>query len=393
MNEGTGESITILNTCSFIQAAINETEENIGQLIGRKKQGLIKYLVVTGCYPSRFKVPELEQRFPEVDLWLTTMQEDQVQAQLAQLVFKQKFAPSPIKKVFKLTPPHYTYLKISEGCNNWCSFCTIPKIRGEHVSKPLEIVLEEASEHLKAGAKELIIVAEDTTAWGEDIYGKPSLPLLLTELAKLPVAWIRLMYIFPSRVDDELIRVIKETTNICNYIDMPVQHICSDLLKQMNRRHDKPFLEKLLSDFKREIPELALRTTFIMGFPGETEDHVNELLEFMEKHPFDQLGCFAYSEEKETRSARLEPKNDMKTIRKRIQRVMEKQFEIASRLNQARVGGVETCIYEGNKTGRTYAQAPEVDGKVFFGDDKGLVVGNFYDITITGAKGYDAYTN
>jgi len=388
VNEGTGEPITILNTCSFIQSAIDETEDNIRSLIHRKRQGRIQYLVVSGCYPSRFKLPQLEARFPEVDLWLTTLQEEAVHQKISEMVFKRRFAPKSSMPYVKLTPTHYAYLKISEGCNNWCSFCTIPKIRGEHKSKPLEDLLAEAQIQLNLGVKELILIAEDTTAWGEDIYGKPSLPLLLTELSKLSAPWIRLMYIFPSRVNDELIRVVKNTPTICNYLDMPVQHVNSEILKQMRRRHDKAYLETLIQDMKREIPDLALRTTFILGFPGETQEHVHELLEFIERVPFDHLGCFAYSEERETLSYRFENKVDTSVTRKRIQSVMEKQFNIIAQQNKFQIGKTYECLYEGNGVGRTYREAPDVDGRIVL-DETGLKAGEFYSVTITDAKGYD----
>lgn len=309
---------------------------------------------------------------------------------MSRLIFRKKFTPQQKIRYTKLTPSHYSYLKISEGCNNWCAFCTIPKIRGEHTSKPIEVVLEEAKQQLSFGAKELNIIAEDTTCWGEDIYGKPSLPILLKELSKLPVEWIRLMYIFPSRVDSELISVIKNTPNICNYIDMPVQHISSDLLASMNRRHDKDFLEKLIQEFRQEIPDLAIRSTFILGYPGETDAHVQEMLDFMEKYPFSKVGSFGYSEERETRSARLSPKIDPITMQKRIEAVMDKQYEIVQKQGAQWVGKtLKVLIDTDGQSGRSYREAPDVDGKVIVQSDSPLTPGTFQDVLITGIQDYD----
>ncbi|NBV82704.1 MiaB/RimO family radical SAM methylthiotransferase, partial [bacterium] len=333
------EQISILNTCSFIQSAIDETETNIVAMSERKKRGEIRYLVVTGCYPSRFKKPELQARYPEVDIWLTTQEEDRLQTELAQLIFKKRFLPSRPVRYTKLTPSHYSYIKISEGCDNWCSFCTIPKIRGVHTSKSVEAVLEEARLQVSFGARELILIAEDTTAWGEDLYGKPSLPVLLNALVTVPgVEWIRLMYIFPPRVNAELIDTINAHPSIIPYLDMPVQHANTRLLELMNRKYSGEFLRGLITELITKIPTLVLRTSLILGFPTETEDDVQELLQFIEDYPFAHLGCFAYSEERETRSARLEPKLPIDEIQRRINRVMTRQAELVSRRNQALVG-------------------------------------------------------
>jgi ribosomal protein S12 methylthiotransferase len=388
--EGSNEAITLLNTCSFIQSAIDETEANIVSLLERKKQGHIKFLVVAGCYPSRYKKPDLENKFPGVDLWVTTQEEKNIHEQLSELVFKKKFLPASQPKPYtKLTPSHYSYLKISEGCNNWCSFCTIPKIRGVHTSKPLDEVMKEANLQIQFGAKELLIIAEDTTCWGEDLYGKPSFPLLLQELGKLPVTWIRPMYIFPSRVTPELIQTMADTPAICHYIDMPIQHVNSRLLKQMNRAHDKDFLVDVLQQFKRTIPDLAIRSTFIVGFPGETQSDFEELLQFIEDNPFTHIGCFAYSEEKETRSAKFEDKIPSKDIQKRIKALMSKQLTLVKKRHEARIGQIETVLYEGQGIARSYQEAPEVDSVIYINNSEALIPGTFYNVKITNSKQYD----
>ncbi len=384
------EQISILNTCSFIQSAVDETEANIVVLSERKRRGEIRYLVVAGCYPSRFKKEELKQRYPDVDIWLTTQEEDKLQVELAQLVFKKRFLPSRPVRYTKLTPSHYSYIKISEGCDNWCSFCTIPKIRGIHTSKSVEAVLEEARLQVSFGARELILIAEDTTAWGEDLFGKPSLPVLLNELVKVAgVEWIRLMYIFPPRVNAELIATIKANPKIIPYLDMPVQHANTRLLELMNRRYTGDCLRGLIRELTTEIPNLVLRTSLILGFPSETESEVEELLQFIEEYPFAHLGCFAYSEERETRSARIEPKIESDEIQRRITRVMDRQLELVVSRNRSLVGQRLMMVYEGNRVGRSYREAPDVDGRLLVVDPKGLTPGDMAEVTVLGVSELD----
>ena len=388
--EGSAEQITILNTCSFIQSAIDETEANLEALIRRKQDGIIKYLVVTGCYVSRFKRPDLEAKYPQVDIWLNTLEESKVQSELAKLVFNRKFQPATsVRPYTKLTPSHYAYVKISEGCNNWCSFCTIPKIRGEHTSKPIPDILTEANLQVQFGAKELLLIAEDTTCWGEDLYGKPSLPLLLRALGEVDVPWIRPMYIFPSRVDDELIETLATTDNIIPYLDMPIQHINSELLGLMNRRHDQAFLREIIRKLYVAIPNLALRTSLILGFPGETEAMFEELMAFIEEVHFSHIGCFSYSHEAETKSARLPDVVAPDVAQKRIRQLMEKQKQLIQVRNQARLGQVETVLFEGQNLSRSTREAPEVDGVIVLTNPGACHPGRFYDAKITQINGYD----
>ena len=391
--EGSAEEVIVLNTCSFIQAAIDETERNINDLIKRKKKGDIAYLAVVGCYTSRFKKTALALKYPDVDLWLNTQEQAQLKPRLSELVFKEKFQPSQRPKYVKLTPSHFSYLKISEGCDNWCSFCTIPKIRGTHTSKTLESIVKEAEKQISFGAKELILIAEDTTAWGEDIYGKPRFPLLLETLAQLPIKWVRPMYIFPSRVDQELIDVMAKYPTITNYIDMPVQHVNNALLEAMNRRHDKQHLMDIMTAFKKAIPDIVFRSTFIAGYPGETESHVEELLDFLREYPFGQLGCFGYSDETGTRSIKQKNKVDDQTIQKRIETIMNAQYNIVETLNQSLVNQTLECIYEGNQTARSQYQAPDVDGSIFVSNASKLSIGSEIKVIITKAKGYDLTGN
>jgi len=388
--EGSKEQVTVLTTCSFIQSAIEETERNIELLVERKKKGLIKHVAVVGCYVSRFKKPDLEAKYPDVDLWLSTQEEHVLQTELMKLVFQKTFQPQSNYTYAKLTPSHFAYLKISEGCNNWCSFCTIPKIRGVHTSKPIDQVLKEAEKYIQFGAQELLVIAEDTTCWGEDLYGKPSLDILMKELGQLPVKWIRPMYIFPSRVNEKLIESLVAMPNLCPYIDMPIQHVNSDLLKAMNRAHDKKHLQTIISWMKQAIPNLALRTTFISGFPGETEDHVDELIDFLEETQFAQVGCFAYSEEKETRSARFENKIDSVTVRKRMNKIMKKQQGILKSLHRSWKGETVDMVYEGDGWGRSFREAPDVDGRLkLMSPFSHLKPGQFYKVKLGSSLGYD----
>lgn len=387
--EGTGETVTILNTCSFIQAAIDETEENIRQLIERKTKGQINYVVVAGCYPSRFKIDDLAETFPDVDLWVSTKDERHIQQLITKLIFKRRFQPVSSIPYVKLTPSHFAYLKISEGCNNWCSFCTIPRIRGTHQSMSIDDIVKEAEMQMAFGAKELVVIAEDTTAWGDDIFGQPSYPILLERLAQLPIDWIRSMYIYPSRVDDELIRVINQYDAICNYVDMPIQHVNNRLLERMMRRHDKAHLESVMDRFFSAIPNFSWRSTFILGFPGETEDDVDELIEFIERYPITQLGCFPYSEESGTRAARFDDPIPPDVIQNRIQRVMTAQYDLVQKRHHALIGSTLRVLYEGNGQARSYRDAPDVDGCVRINNCEHMTPGTFYDVQVQDIKNYD----
>lgn len=388
--EGTNEHVTVLNTCSFIQAAVDETEENIRLLSEKKESGELRYLVVVGCYPSRFKKEALKEKFPLVDLWLTTKEEDQIQHALGQMVFGARFQPAKAQGYMKLTAAHYAYIKISEGCDNWCSFCTIPKIRGKHTSKPIPVIVEEIKKHVGFGAKEFNLIAEDTTAWGEDLYGKPDLAKLLYAIAEVPgVEWIRLMYIFPHRVDDALITAIRDIPQVIPYLDMPIQHCNTRLLELMNRRYTGPALETLIQRLYAEIPGLALRTSLILGFPTETEEEFEALVTFIQRYPFAQLGCFSYSEERETKSARLTPKVPDTEIRRRIKRIMSVQKTTLKTLQSNWQGKEITMIYEGNGVGRSYREAPDVDGRLLVDNPDGLHAGQFYQVKLMTPKGYD----
>ncbi|NDD66271.1 30S ribosomal protein S12 methylthiotransferase RimO [bacterium] len=387
--EGSGERVVVLNTCSFIQSAIDETEANIRGLIERKQRGEIQYVAVIGCYPSRLKPEERSQQFPEVDIWLTTQEASALKPSLARLVFKSRFQPSVPVRYTKLTPSHYAYLKISEGCDHWCSFCTIPKIRGPHRSFSIETVKAEAMKQVAFGVRELIVVAEDTTAWGEDLYGTPSLPRLLDALADIPgLDWIRLMYIFPNRVDTELIRTMNRHGCIIPYLDMPIQHCDTRLLGLMNRKYTGDTLRRVLDQLLDQVPGLVLRTSLIAGFPTETDEDFQSLQTFITQYPFAHLGCFAYSEEKETRSAKLTPKLPASVIADRIDALMATQWEQVTKRNQSLIGTtLEMVMEEG--VGRSYREAPDVDGCLKPLDATGLAMGDVVPVTVIGVDGVD----
>ena len=386
--EGNKEAVTVLNTCSFIQAAIEETEHNIELLIKRKKAKEIKHVCVVGCYPSRFKEQTLIEKYPEVDVWCTTKNESILHEKLAKLIFNRRFSPKKNTPYTKLSPSHYAYLKISEGCDNWCTFCTIPKIRGKHTSKTIEEVRHDAKIQISMGAKELILIAEDTTAWGEDIYGKPCLEKLIEGLADLDV-WIRLMYIFPSRVNDTLIQTIANTKNVIPYIDMPIQHVNSELLEKMNRRHDKAFLEQVITDMRSAIPNLALRTSFICGFPGETDAHVDELCDFLDTHKIDHIGCFTYSQEHGTRSARFDDQVPGDVAKQRVDRIMEHHYNQRGTQQLNRIGETLEVVYEGNQLCRSVFEAPDVDNVIVLDQAPNSAIGKRMNVKLTGVSGID----
>ena len=387
--EGTKEDVTVLNTCSFIQAAIEETEDNIQLLIDRKNKNEIKYVCVVGCYPSRFKESQLKEKYPDVDLWCSTKDEATLHKRMAEMVFNRKFTPETPKRYTKISPSHYAYLKISEGCDNWCTFCTIPKIRGKHTSKSIESIRHDAQLQMAMGAKELVMIAEDTTAWGEDIYGKPCLETLIEGLADLD-AWIRLMYIFPSRVTDRLIDAMANTPNIIPYIDIPIQHVNSTMLSQMNRRHDKAFLETIIKKMKAAIPNLAIRTTFICGFPGETDDHVTEICDFLDEFQIDHIGCFTYSPERETRANKMDGQVPLDVAKQRLDRIMTHHHQQRGERQLKRLGDTIQVLYEGNRHCRSVYEAPDVDNCIILNQaPTSTNPGDFITVKLTGVSGID----
>ncbi|MBT4551647.1 30S ribosomal protein S12 methylthiotransferase RimO [bacterium] len=388
--ENTNEELVILNTCAFITSAIEETLDNINDLIARKKQGSLKYLVVMGCFSSRYQEEVLSKEIPEVDLWLPIKDEQKVVQAVSTLLNIKPVISQKNKLYHKLNESHFSYLKISEGCNNHCTYCTIPKIRGSYSSKSIEEVLKDARQQISLGAKELIVIAEDTTEWGTDIFGKPSLHILLSELAQLEVNWLRVLYAYPSKITPALIETIKQNPKICHYLDLPIQHVSNHILKNMNRKYTKESLISLLKTLKEEIPDIVLRTSLILGFPGETAADQNELLTFIEQGFFDLVGCFPYSDEEGTPAIRKKNKVSQKLTHKRTQEIMISQKNNQQKLNQKHLSKTLDFVYEGNGYGRTYRDAPDIDGQLILkGPIKKLQVGSFYQTQIQKLKDYD----
>ena len=395
VNENSSEEILVINTCAFIKDAVNEAKAVIKEAIKRKKKNQVAFIIVIGCLASRFKKEDLASEFSEVDLWLAPKEEDKIVETINQCINARNNASaseiSSVKNVYtKITPFYYAYLKISEGCNNFCSYCTIPKIRGTYKSFSVDDILSTAQNYLRMGVKELILVAEDTTIWGIDFYQKPALNILLENLVKLPdLPWIRIMYAYPQHVTDDLIQTIKKYPQICNYLDLPVQHISDQILAGMNRKYSKKQLQNLLTDLKREIPDLALRTSLIVGFPEETDAEFNELLDFVEEYQFDHLGCFPFSKEQDTKAGSMLGQVKPRIAQERIKKIMLKTQKIKESQNQKLVGRTFDAIYEGNQIARSYREAPDIDSIIFLPESQDLIRGNFYKVQITDFDEYD----
>ncbi|MFA5879902.1 MAG: 30S ribosomal protein S12 methylthiotransferase RimO [Candidatus Margulisiibacteriota bacterium] len=390
VNENTSEEILIINTCAFIKDAVSEAKKIIRDAIKRKKAKEINLIAVIGCLVSRFQKEDLAQEFSGVDLWLSTKDEDQLFNKLNQ-IRQMDLSEENRNNVFtKITPFYYAYVKISEGCNNFCSYCTIPKIRGKYNSFKIEDIVAEVQNYVKLGVKEIILVAEDTTIWGIDFYKKPSLHILLENLVQIPdLPWIRVMYAHPKHVTNELISVMKKYPQICNYLDLPIQHVSDQILTKMNRKYTKSALEDLLINLKQEIPDIALRTSLILGFPGETEAEVSELLEFIARYEFDHLGCFSFSKEQDTLAGSFLEQVKSTVALDRIEKIMNESVKIKKKINQELLGKTFDVIYEGNQIARSFREAPEIDSAIFLPKNNDLLRGVFYQAKIIEFEDYD----
>ncbi len=389
--------IVLVNTCGFIRDAKEEAINWIMELIDLKNEGRIKRIVVTGCLSERYREQFVEE-FPEVDAVVGISEYKKIGDILRRVrdgervtVFGKKEAHDMEGKRILSTLPHYAYLRIADGCDNCCSYCAIPQIRGRFRSRPVEKIVEEAKLLAKDGVKELVVIAQDTTRYGLDLYGRLALPELLDKLCGIDgLKWIRLLYCYPERITDELIDCIKRQEKIVKYLDIPIQHCNDDILKRMNRKSDKASLVALIKKLRREIPGITLRTTFITGFPGETQEQFNELGEFAEEMRFDRMGCFAYSEEEGTPAASFADMvdEDVRIHRKEI--LEEQQDARVSAMYESMVGETFEVVTEGydryleHYFGRSAAYAPEIDGMIYFKAEKGLAAGSFVDVKITG---------
>lgn len=402
-NDEQEADIIVINTCCFIHDAKEESIQNILEMAEYKKNGSAKALIVTGCMAERYR-QEILDEIPEVDEVLGTTAYDRildaVDAALAGqhevMTADLDALPLPETKRLVTTGGHFSYLKIAEGCDKHCTYCIIPKIRGNFRSVPMERLLKEAQDLAEQGVKELILVAQETTLYGKDLYGEKSLPKLLRELCKISgIRWIRILYCYPEEITDELIQVMKEEPKICHYLDLPIQHANDTILKRMGRRTSKQELIDIVQKLRKEIPDICLRTTLITGFPGETQEQHEEVMEFIDTLEFDRLGAFTYSPEEDTPAATFEDQIDEEVKEDRQADIMELQQEIAFDKAEDMIGREVLVMIEGKVAdenayvGRTYRDAPNVDGLIFINTDVELISGDFAKVKVTGALDYD----
>lgn len=399
----------LINTCCFIGDAKEESVNTILEMARYKEEGKCRALIVAGCLAQRYK-QEIIDEIPEVDAILGTTSYEEIGNVLTRLFGEEKEKkeehiscfhdlkelPETAKKRVMTTGGHYAFLKIAEGCDKRCSYCIIPYLRGPYRSVPMEQLLAEARELADNGVRELILVAQETTLYGKDLYGEKTLPKLLHELAQIPgIYWIRIQYCYPEEITDELIQTIKTEEKVCHYLDIPIQHASDRILKRMGRRTHKAELKERIGALRREIPDIALRTTFICGFPGETEEDHEELMEFVDEMEFERVGVFTYSAEEDTPAYSYPDQIPEEVKEERRADVMELQQEIAFEHCENMVGKVLDVMIEGKVAdepayvGRTYMDAPNVDGLIFVNADEMLMSGDFVRVKVTGANEYD----
>lgn len=395
--------VIVINTCCFIHDAKEESIQTILEMAEYKKAGSCKALIVTGCLAQRYK-QEIIDEIEEVDAVLGTTSYDKIVEAIDEALAGHKSVemtdidalPLVESKRLVTTGGHFAYLKIAEGCDKHCTYCIIPKIRGNFRSVPIERLLKEAEDLVAQGVKEIILVAQETTLYGKDLYGEKSLHKLLRELCKISgLRWIRILYCYPEEITDELIQVIKEEDKICNYLDLPIQHASDGILKRMGRRTSKEQLVEIIGKLRKEIPDIAIRTTLITGFPGETQEQHEELMEFVDEMEFDRLGVFTYSPEEDTPAAVMPDQIPEDVKEDRQAELMELQQEIAFDLAEEMIGREVLVMIEGKVAdenayvGRTYKDAPNVDGLIFVESEEELMSGDFARVRITGALEYD----
>lgn len=392
--------VMIVNTCGFIEQAKKEAIDTILEVAEYKNAGLISAIVVTGCLAERYQ-DEIIKEMPEVDAVLGIGANsdivktcDKALCGIVTTSFPNKCYLSINDERIISTPSHWAYLKIAEGCDNRCSYCAIPGIRGGFRSRTLESCVDEAKALAESGVKELILIAQDTTKYGQDLYGKYSLDILLKELVKIDgIEWIRLFYCYPQRITDSLINVIANEEKVCNYIDIPLQHSDKTVLKNMNRVGDGEDYRALISKMRKAIPDLALRTTFMVGFPGETDEQFENLCKFTEDIKFDKMGCFTFSPEEDTPAYDMQNQIDDDVKVRRQEVLMNKQYSITEELNKQRIGRIYKVIidtFDGEKyVGRSYMDSPEIDSGIIFTCDNNLNIGDFVNVEITDYNGYD----
>ena len=389
--------ILLINTCGFIESAKEEGIQTILEMADYK-EGNCKYLIVTGCLVERYE-EELRKEMPEVDLFVSIRDYDKLWEKIDNLVNKNNEDDKLSYKHRVLTTGDtMAYLKIAEGCSNYCTYCAIPYIQGKYISRKYEDILDEANMLAKKCIQEIVVIAQDTTKYGLDLYGKMRLPELLNDLCKIDgIKWIRFLYSYPESITDELIEVVKNNDKICKYFDLPIQHISDDVLKKMNRKSDGNTIRNLITKLRKEIPEVILRTTLIVGFPGETEDNFNELCEFVKESKFDRLGAFAYSAEDGTPAAKFPNQVDEDVKHSRRDAIMEIQQMVSLNNLKNRVGNTYECIVE-NITedgeyyvSRSYMDVPSEDGVIYVKYNPEYMINEFVNVKITDSDEYDLY--
>lgn len=416
VNKPKQADVIVINTCGFIESAKEEAINTILEMAEYKKKKC-KYLIVMGCLVERYK-EELEKAIPEVDLWIKYSEYNSLWRKIQELLNdennpiqnkancdiknKQNQNSNKYEKFDQVeervvsTGNNYAYLKIADGCSNRCTYCAIPYIRGPQISRKMEDIIKEANKLANDGYKELILIAQDTTKYGTDIYGKPMLVELMKEISKIDkIKWIRFLYAYPETISDELIKLVKEDDKICKYFDIPIQHISDTVLKRMNRQSDGKSIRKLISKIRKEIPDVVLRTTVMVGFPGETKEGFEELYEFLQEAKFDKLGCFAYSKEDGTPAARIKEQVHPMTKKSRYNKIMSLQKEISKQNLEKRIGQqvevlIEDKTFDGKTyIGRTYMDVPDIDGIAYLNTNKKLQKGDFAKAKIVDVSNYD----
>lgn len=384
-----GADVLIINTCGFIASAVQEAEREIRAALKLKKQGRVKKVAVTGCLVERYK-EQIAQQFPQIDLVFSIANQEKIE----KILQKNGTQLSPLPKSLylpeykmSLTAPHTAYLKVADGCNNRCAYCTIPFLRGAYRSKPMQDILREADLMAQNGVKEISLIAQDTTSYGQDLYGKPQLVQLLEKLLQnRAIKRLRIMYGYPHRVSDELACLIAGTPRIFHYIDIPLQHIADPVLKRMNRHCDAAQIRRTLNMLKKRVPDISLRTNFIVGFPGETEADFNELLQFVNDYEFDNVGVFEYFREPGTTAYDLPNQIPQKLKHERRLRLEQMQSRVIDRINKRLCGTVLEAIADGSTFGRTYKDAPDIDGQVTFTHP--VKVGSIFKAKVVKTDGY-----
>ena len=394
--------VAVVNTCGFIQSAKEEAIETIIELGKLKEDGTLKKIIITGCLTQRYQ-EEAAELFPEADAVIGIGDNkdiidilDHVLANERVVKFSPKLDAELTGERIISTLPFFAYLKVAEGCSNCCTYCAIPQIRGKFRSVPMEEVLKEAQWLAENGVTELIVIAQDTTRYGEDLYGEPKLPELLEKLSEIEgIKWIRTLYCYPERITDKLLETIADNGKLIKYLDIPIQHCNGEILSRMNRWGDKERLSHLMAHIRKKVPDIVLRTTLITGFPGETEEQFSELAEFVQEQKFERLGCFAYSQEEGTKAAEMENQLSEEVKNHRADIIMEQQMLISAANNEKLMGKRLTAVVEGFDKfaecyfGRTEKDAPDIDGKVFFTSENPLEIGDYVEIEISDTLDYD----